>query len=100
MSGGVGPAAVDDLVTHVKKASALGRHEPFVGAGTVKITSNFFDVDGHHSGNLGAVNHGDDSFAACQGGDFFDREDDSGDGGDVADEDDLGLGSDGGFNQL
>jgi hypothetical protein len=70
--GGDGaPQAVDDFVTDIQEASALGGLQPLVRAGRIHVAAQVGDVEAHHSRNVGAIDSREDSFRARQRGEFF-----------------------------
>ena len=89
------PEAVDDFVANVEEAGAFGGLQPLVRAGRVHVAAEVVDVEAHHAGDVGAVDGGENIFGAGQGGDFFGGEDDAGESGDVAEEDDASARGDG-----
>ena len=60
--------------------------QPLVRAGGIHVAAEVVQVEAHHAGDVRAIDGGDDSFAAGEGAKFFGGQNDSGNGGDVAEE--------------
>ena len=60
------PEPINDLVTYIEEAGALGPLQPLVSAGKVRVTTEILDVQMHHAKDLGAVYSGKNAFVASQ----------------------------------
>src|SRR5215471_17080356 len=92
---GVPQLGHDGFIFEVEKAGTLGRLQPFVWGRSIKIATHIVQVEAHHAGDMRSIECRDDSLGARQRGNLFYRQNNSGDGSDVADKDDARARSDG-----